>query len=90
MLAIAPISSTGLRISCAIGWKLARPTDQTKVEIDRTDIVKLIAEPLQIPARSRRQLIVGQPIGALFFLALAARKHYRYRPQLQPVRRSDP
>jgi hypothetical protein len=62
---------------------------QTKVEIDRTDVVKLMAQRLQIPARSRRQLIVGQPIGALFFLSPAARDHYRKRGQPQPFRRSD-
>ena len=72
------------------GFELIRvEADQVDVKTGGFELAELVAELLGVPARSRRQLIVGQPIGTLLLLAPAPRDDYRDRVQPQLCRRID-
>jgi hypothetical protein len=51
--------------------------DQIEVETAKVEVAELVTEPLEVPARPRRQLVVGQAISALLLLAPAARDDHR-------------
>src|SRR4051795_686228 len=63
--------------------------DQTQVETGKLEFAKFVAELLRIPAGARRQLIVGDPIRALFFLAPTACNDHRDRCEAQLGRGPD-
>src|SRR5215472_11499412 len=63
--------------------------DQIKVETAGLEVTQLVAEQIEIPARPRRQFIVGQTICLLLIFAPAARDDYRDRRQLQLCRGRD-
>ena len=63
--------------------------DQTEVEAGKLQFAQLAAELLRIPARPRRQLVISDPIGALFFLAPATRNDHRDRCEAQLCRRPE-
>ena len=58
--------------------------DQIEIETGELERPELVAELLGVPARPRRQLIVGQAIGTLLVLAPAVRHDHRdgFQPQL--------
>jgi hypothetical protein len=56
------------------GLQLIRlEADQANVEAGEPELLELVAELLEIPARPRRQLIVGQPVATLLLLTPTAR-----------------
>src|ERR1700730_796748 len=72
------------------GFELIRvKADQIEIEMVEVEIAQLGAELLGVPARPRRQLIVGQPIGALLILAPTPRHDPRDGFQPQLCRRAD-
>jgi len=63
--------------------------DQVEVETAGLEITQFAAEQVEIPARPRRQFIVGQAISLLLIFAPPARDDHRDRRQLQFYRRRD-
>jgi hypothetical protein len=62
------------------GLQLIRlEADQANVEAGKPELLELVAELLEIPARPRRQLIVGQPVATLLRLTPTARDNHRDR-----------
>jgi hypothetical protein len=67
------------------GFELIRlEADQAEIETGKVELPELVTEQLEVPARPRRQLVVGQAISALLLLAPAARDDHRdgFVPQL--------
>ena len=72
------------------GLELIRlEADQVEVKTAEIELAELVAELLGLPARPRRQLIVGQAISTLFVLAPAARDDHGDVCKPQPCRRMD-
>jgi hypothetical protein len=72
------------------GFELIRlEADQAEIEIGEPELLDLVAKLLEIPACPRRQLVVGQAVGSLFFFAPTACDHYRDRGQPQLCCRAD-
>ena len=71
------------------GLQLIRlEADQANVEAGESELLEFVAELLEIPARPRRQLIVGQAIGTFFLLAPAACDDHRDRRHPRSRRRA--
>src|SRR5215471_12380188 len=63
--------------------------DQVEVETAGLEVTQFAAEQVKIPARPRRQFIVGQAISLLLIFAPVARHDHRDRRQLQLCRGRD-
>src|SRR6516162_1485378 len=63
--------------------------DQVEVETAKLEKTQLVAEQIGVPARPRRELIVGQAIGLLLVFAPPARDDHRDGGQFQLCRGRD-
>ena len=63
--------------------------DQVEVETAELEKTQLVAEQIGVPARPRRELIVGQAIGLLLVFAPSARDDHRDGGQFQLCRGRD-